>query len=148
MEYSETHLRFFQLLERLKRLDWSKQFYSIRPPEYLALYTLNHYHREHPDVPGMYVSAFAKKLKVPAPAASKLLNVLEDNGWAVRLIDPASRRNTFIQITEEGNAVFERESAFCAEKGSRIFQRMGTENVETLLTSVDQIVTLLEEEFR
>lgn len=148
VRFTPTHFQFFQVLDRLKRLDWSKQFETLRPPEYIALFTLRQYHQKHPEVPGMYVSAFAKELNLPAPAASKLLNVLENSGWVRRMIDPASRRNTFILLTEAGEEIFLKESDYCARMGSRIFERMGTENIDALLVSVNQMLTVLEEEFQ
>ncbi|MCQ2441843.1 MAG: MarR family winged helix-turn-helix transcriptional regulator [Oscillospiraceae bacterium] len=148
MEYAETQLQFIRVLDRLKRLDWSKQFKQLRPPEYIALFILRKYHQEHPEVPGMYVSVFAKKLEIPAPAASKLLNTLENNGWVTRMIDPASRRNTFILMTDAGEAIYLHESRYCAEKSNRIFERMGTENISTLLIGINQILTIMEEEFQ
>lgn len=148
MEYTETHIQFFQVLDRLKRLDWSKQFETLKPPEFFALCILTQFHKLHPDVPGMYVSAFAKELNVPAPAASKLLNVLENNGWITRMIDPASRRNTFIVVTQAGMDIHRSERSHSIGVGSRIFERMGTENTAALLTGIDQILTIIEEEFQ
>lgn len=148
MDCTETHIRFFQVIDRLKRLDWSKQFQTLKPHEFFALCSLTQFHKLHPDVPGMYVSAFAKELNLPAPAASKLLNVLENNGWITRMIDPASRRNTFIIVTEAGKEIHRSERDYSILIGSRIFDRMGTENTAALLTGIDQILSILEEELR
>lgn len=148
MEYTQEHLQFFQVIHRLKRIDWTKQFKTLCPHEYIALCTLTADRSAHPEARGMYVTAFARELSVPVPAASKLLKVLEDKGWIAREIDPASRRNTFVIITPEGEDIFRQESEYCAAMGSRIFDKMGKENVTALLNGINQLLDLTEEEFQ
>lgn len=148
MIFSEPQLQFFQVLNRLKKLDWGKLFSVLKPPEYLALHTINCYHQEHPDTPGIYVSDFAASLCIAVPAASKLLKAMEKQGWLTRMVDPNNRRNTFIVLTPEGASILESEQEYCAIVGSRVLNRLGQENTAQLLTGVNRILDIIEEEFR
>jgi DNA-binding MarR family transcriptional regulator len=147
MNFSETQLQFFHVLERLRKIDWGKQFQVLKPPEFCALSIIYTYHKEHPEIPGIYVSAFAERLRVSLPAASKMLKHLEGQGWLTRMVDKNNRRNTFIVLTEEGAALFQQEQAHCAASSERILTRLGEENTNLLLRTVNQTLDLVEEEF-
>lgn len=146
MEFSETQLQFFHLLNRLKKFHWSSQFQTLKPPEYVALYMIADYHSEHPDSPGLYVSKFASNLHISLPAASKSLKQLEQQGWLQRTVDPQNRRNTFISLTEAGKEVLDRETLYCAQQSNRVFQRFGLENASALLQELNRLLDLAEEE--
>lgn len=145
---SETHLQFYRLMERLRKIDWNKQFQTLRVPEFLALHTIYTYHHSHPDVAGMYVSAFAETVCITMPAASKLLKLLEQQGWIIRQVDRDNRRNTFIILTEAGETLYHSECRYCVQKGDRIFAKLGAENTAALLSAVSGILDVLEEEFQ
>ncbi len=148
MEFTETHLEFYRLLNRLRKIDWNKQFQTLKVPEFLALDTIYRHHADHPDVPGMYVSAFAETVCVTMPTASKLLKSLEAQGWITRSVDKNNRRNTFIILTEAGRALYLSERRFCAQTGANIFSKLGEENTAALLAAVTQILDVVEEEFQ
>lgn len=148
MEFSQTQLQFFQVLSRLKNMEWDKQFQQLKPPEYIALHIVDQYHQQNPDVPGIYVSEFASRLGIALPAASKILKHLEKHGWLKRTVDPANRRNTFVSLTDEGAALVESETAYCSEMSRRIFTRMGEENTTLLLGGINRLLDLIEEEFQ
>lgn len=147
MILSETHHQFFQVLNRLKQLDWNKQFSVLKPPEYIALTIIDEYHRSHPDVSGIYVSDFAERLHVAPPTASKLLKQMEGEGWLCRMVDRNNRRNTFISLTAAGKELLTSEQEHCAALGNRVIQRMGKENSAALLAGLNHMIDLIEEEF-
>lgn len=147
MQVSDTQRQFFQVLDRLKNMNWDKQFQTLRPHEFIALSSVAQYHEQFPEVPGIYVSEFASRLGVALPAASKILKNLEKQGWLKRTVDPENRRNTFVSLTEEGLSLVESESAYCCQMSSRVFERMGAENTTLLLGGINRLLDLLEEEF-
>lgn len=148
MAFSETHQQFFQVLNRLKKLEWGKQFSILKPLEYLALITVGEYHQAHPAVPGIYVSDFADQLHITPPTASKMLKQMEEQGWLCRTVNRNNRRNTFISLTEAGQELLAAEQERCAAMGDRIIRRMGKENAAALLAGLNRMVDLIEEEFK
>lgn len=146
MVISETHLQFLHLVERLKNINWDRQFVTLKPHEFCALSIIRSFRAAHPEVPGIYVSDLAAEMKMPVPAASKLIRSLESNGWVSRSVDPQNRRNTFVVLTEAGEAVQTQEIVHTAQLSDRIFERMGAENTAALLHSVNDIISILEEE--
>lgn len=147
MDFTDTHIQFFRILERLKKVSWNRQFRTLKGHEFMALNQFYQYHQAHPEVPGMYVSTFAESMCITLPAASKLLKMLESQGWITRMVDKNSRRNTFILLTDEGESIYLAERDHCAQFGARLFERLGEENTERLLSSINQLVDLVEEEF-
>jgi DNA-binding MarR family transcriptional regulator len=75
-----------------------------------------------------------------------MLKHLEGQGWLTRMVDKNNRRNTFIVLTEEGIDLFQREQAYCTASGERVLTRLGEENTNLLLRTVNQTLDLVEEE--
>lgn len=146
MYFSDTYLQFVQLLERLRKLDWTNQFPKLKPPEFTALRLVQDYQEEHPDIPGIYVSELAERMHLPLPATSKLLKQLEHQGFIRRTVDLCRRRNTFVSITPLGESMVEEGMQRCAALGNHLFQQMGQEDATRLLESVARMVDLLEDE--
>lgn len=145
MYASDAHLQFFQLMERLRRLDWSNQFPDLKPDEFTALKLVRDYQQEHPDVPGIYVSELAERVHLSLPATSKRLKQLERAGLIRRTVDLCRRRNTFVSITPQGDALVREGLRRCAALSQQLFHQMGEENTAMLLESVTRMVELLEQ---
>ncbi|MCD8190652.1 MAG: MarR family transcriptional regulator [Clostridiales bacterium] len=148
MEPTQIHLRFYQSIDRLRRL---KRGFADRPmrfPEFLMLTAINEYQKQHPDVQGIYVSALADHLGLAVPAASKQLRSLEQQGWLVRTVDRANRRNTFVSLSEQGQQVLAQEESFYLEISSQVFQQMGEERCLSIIDGISDMLDLLEETSR
>ncbi|MCD7928999.1 MAG: MarR family transcriptional regulator [Clostridiales bacterium] len=145
MKPTKIHRRFYQSLDRTRKL---KRWFADRPmrfPEFLMLTAINEYHKEHPEVQGIYVSALAEQLDLTVPAASKQLRHLEQQGWLVRTVDRQNRRNTFVSLSAQGQQVLAEEETFYLELSDRVFQQMGEERCLSILDGISDMLDLLEE---
>jgi len=56
----------------------------------------------------MTLSALAKKRRVSLQSAGELVQSLEERGWIERIPDSNDRRQSLLQLTEDGRAKYER----------------------------------------
>lgn len=115
----------FQILQQFRRIHWGSNLKEMTQPEYMALTAIMHAQAAVPDSPGVYVSALAEELAVSVSMVSKMLKTLEEKGWICRTIDPGSRRNTFVTLTDTGKELYAEESLRAAAANRRIVSRMG-----------------------
>ncbi|MCD7829094.1 MAG: MarR family transcriptional regulator [Clostridiales bacterium] len=145
MEPTQIHLRFYQNLDRLRKLKLGFADRPMKLLEFLMLTTIEDYHKKHPEVQGIYVSALADQLDLAVPAVSKQLRHMEQQGWLVRTVDQQNRRNTFVSLSAPGRKALTEEESFYLEMSSRVFQQMGEERCLSIIDGISEILDLLEE---
>lgn len=59
---------------------------------------------QHGQDGSIYVSTLARAMRQPAPAVSRGLRLMEQDGHIIRETDPHDRRKTLVRITPEGEA--------------------------------------------
>lgn len=96
------------------------------------------------------VSYIIKKLKVHAPSVSRSLKSLEKNGCITRQVDQNDRRNTYVDVTEKGQILFDESKRGLAEFMGDVYAQMGSESMERLTTELKRLykVTASEIEHR
>ncbi len=145
MEPTQIHMRFYQSLDRLCKLKRGLAERPMKFPEFLMLTAINEYQKQHPEVQGIYVSMLADHLELAVPAVSKQLRHLEQQGWLVRTVDKANRRNTFVSLSGLGQQVLAEEEAYYLEISSKVFQQLGEERCLSVLDGISDMLDLLEE---
>ena len=95
---------------------------------------------------GVQVWDLAGHMQVRPPAGSRMLRGLEERGHIRREVDPADRRNVRVSLTESGREVWQREAEGYQRTMDRVIDRMGPENMETLLDLLDRLAAAIEEE--
>lgn len=137
---------FFQLLQQLRRIHWGAELEVMTQGEFMAVSAIYHGQSAHPDQPGIYVSSLAEELMTSVSMVSKMLKTLEAKGWVLRTVDPKSRRNTFVSLTEEGRSLYADEQQRCLALNTRVMEKMGRENIERLLVDIQHLARLYAEE--
>ncbi|MCD7758024.1 MAG: MarR family transcriptional regulator [Clostridiales bacterium] len=145
MEPTQMHLRFYQSLERLRKLSRGFAERPMKFPEFLLLTTIREYHKKHPEVQGIYVSALADHLGLTVPTVSKQLRQMEQQKWLVRTVDQQNRRNTFVSLSPLGQQVLAEEETFYLEVSNQVFQQMGEERCLSIIDDISDMLDLLEE---
>ena len=64
----------------------------------------------------MTLTALAQKRRVSIQSAGELVQALVSRGWVTRTPDPADRRQSTLQLTDEGRAKYERVQARMQEQ--------------------------------
>jgi DNA-binding MarR family transcriptional regulator len=90
------------------------------------------------------ITELAAREGVTQPAITLLVNRLEERGWVERTADPADRRAVLVELTREGDSVFDR---IRAEYGALLHEDMAMlpdADVETLARAVEILDDLIE----
>ena len=97
--------RFISIFDPNKRIDFTKALSNdITRSEYAVLWMCKHI-SQNSDV--VYVSDIVKKFSASPQALSKHLRTCENKGYIERVNDKVNRRNVMINLTNEGERVFE-----------------------------------------
>lgn len=120
---------FLSAVRHFHKLDWSKKLTVCTQPEFQALSAIQRTHGMHPDRPGVYVSTLADELLTSVSMVSKMLKILEAKNWILRTIDPSSRRNTFVSLTDEGLDVYNRANLEMDAIHAAVIERIGIDNM-------------------
>ena len=146
MTDKEIRSRYMQLWHKFARLRFDSLFSELSRGEFMPLQTIYVNSLHHPEAEGTNVSELASQLRVSSPAVSRMLRSLEKKGYIERFPDKNDRRTTLIRLTEKGNAIRHQVFESLCEYFDRIFERMGTEQIEQLLSLWEQIQCIMEDE--
>ena len=130
---------FYQILQKFRRIDWGSKLESMTQGEFMALSAIHAFQTAQPDKPGVYVSVLAEELTLSVSMVSKMLRVLEEKGFILRTVDPDSRRNTFVSLTDYGRERYARESVRAQAVNQRVMASMGPERVARFLQDAEEL---------
>lgn len=131
---------FFPLLQQSRKIHWGAELEVMTQAEFMAVSAIHHGQEAQPDKPGIYVSALAEDLMVSVSMVSKMLRSLEKKGWILRTVDPESRRNTFVSLTDAGRALLAEEARRASALNQRVEEMMGRENITRLLRDAEKLI--------
>lgn len=145
---SEKNLKeeFMRVSHRMRRLNMSHVFSDVSQGEFFALEMLRKFQQRNGDSRGVIVSDLARSLRVSPPAASRTLKNMEEKGLIRREVDKNNRRNTYVYLTEKGMESRDMASKAMEDFTGRVMKRMGDENVEMLISLIQKMTTIMEEE--
>lgn len=146
MELEFGQYGFFYLLQQFHRIHWGSELEVMTQGEFMAVSAIRKGQQSCPDKPGIYVSALAENLMISVSMVSKMLKVLEEKGWILRTVDPESRRNTFVSLTDAGRRLHDAESQRTKAVNLRVMEKMGHENIARLLEDAEKLARCYAEE--
>lgn len=74
---------------------------------------------------GVLASDIAKRLRITAPAVSKMLRSMEEKGYVERRVDEKDRRNTRVSITPDGKEAEQQVRRQMQEFITGVIERLG-----------------------
>lgn len=80
------------------------------------------------------------------PATSRMITMLEKKGFVKKTSDEKDHRICYLELTEQGNEILEKERSFFSNLMTRISNRLGAEEIEQILTTLTRLNEILEEE--
>lgn len=101
----EVILRQFDMLRKMRQLNLADSLNTMPQGEFMVLHELLRSQKIKSEK-GATISELANLLQVSPPAVSRTLKKLEQKGYAQRITDTSDRRNTYVYVTDEGNAAF------------------------------------------
>ncbi len=135
-----------QLMRRMRKARLNVLSEQVIYTEYFALEQISRYMEEHPGSGGIYVSELALSMNIVPPAASRLLNSMENKGFIARKVDPGDRRNTFVCLTPSGEEVLAQTARDMDALKTRLVHRMGREDLIALIDLWTKLADIMEEE--
>jgi DNA-binding MarR family transcriptional regulator len=90
----------------------------------------------------------SERLKLAKPSISQALNAMEEKGWIHRSIDPDNRRQTNIDVTEEGQRKMAQAYRMVVASVTRVLDHMGRENAERFVELMEQFLDGAKVEFQ
>ena len=124
---------FLAAVRHFYKLDWTKKLTACTQPEFLALSAVYHAQLRYPERPGVYVSVLADELLTSVSMVSKMLKTLEGKNWILRTVDPGSRRNTFVSLTEEGRQVLSKASVELEAIHNAVIEKIGKDRMQEFI---------------
>lgn len=145
---SEKNLKeeFIRAAHRMRKLNMSHVFSNVSQGEFFALEMIRKCQERAGEGRGIIVSDLAKSLRISPPAASRTLRNMEEKDLIRREVDRNDRRNTYVYLTEKGMERRDMAAKAMDDFSERVMKRMGDENVEMLISLINKMTSVMEEE--
>jgi DNA-binding MarR family transcriptional regulator len=92
------------------------------------------------------LSALAKKRRVSLQSMSELVQALVERGWVVRTPDPKDRRQSLLNLTNEGRAHYERAQAQTLERLAPLMAQLTPEELAAVRMALPALRRVLIQE--
>jgi len=113
---------------------------NITPEQFGVLYFLS---REN----GMYQRQLAQAIFKDRPNITRILNILQKNGYIIRTADPQNKRITRVLITPDGQKKVETALPLLLGMKDKATTGLSEEEINTLMTILGKICGNLENNF-
>lgn len=139
----EEQKQFFEVLEAFRKINVSAILPDISHGDFGILKTIDYCRTNCKDAENgdVKVSALVRCTKLPAPTVSRNLRSLEEKGYIVRSIDKKDRRNTYVELTGEGEELLTEADGIMSDFADAVFGRLGE---ETLIRLTDYLRRLVD----
>lgn len=136
-----------QTMHRLKKYKpWPPVVSDISRGEFYMLHKIFHLvHAAGNDKPGVKISVISTEMLMSRPAASQMLNSLEDKGLIERIITKSDRRVVYVNLTERGEKVLKEAFMEMNVVMDKVIEKLGTEDTTVLTKLLDKLCNILEE---
>ena len=94
----------------------------------------------------MTISELAAILQSLPSAVSRTLRGLEESGYVERTVNKKDRRNTYVELTETGQAIVEECERVFGEFGNAVMARIDEKELRKLIEYLDSIYTIAAQE--
>lgn len=119
-------------------------FTSLRKSEFVMLEIIERENGNREQ--GVLASDIAKRLRITAPAVSKMLRSMEEKGYVERRVDEKDRRNTRVSITPDGKEAEQQVRRQMQEFITGVIERLGEERTKELIHLMNRYTEIMQEE--
>lgn len=131
---------FFHLLDEFRKLNIGSIIPGIPHGEACLLKAVREVSLQKPEGQCVRVADIIAEMQAPAPAISRGLRALETRKLIIRRVDEKDRRNTFVELTEEGIELTKRIERIMTDFADAVFERVGAESFAQLNQSMRILV--------
>lgn len=146
-EMNENHSQsdFRELVVQMRRANLCfQQMCSVPMGELTMLLSIHSLSENHAPV---MISRLGNYLKLSKPAVSRMLHVLKNKGYIQMENGKEDQRYVFVETTEKGRELMQKEMFHCHNLIQRVKERMGEEDMHDFLYYNKKFYSILEEEY-
>ncbi|HEX3037569.1 MAG TPA: MarR family transcriptional regulator [Oscillospiraceae bacterium] len=140
--------QLFAVFSRIRKTKHSMPSFDGLPQgEFIMMHMISRCIQDQEDEgddSGVKVSDLSEHLHMSKPAASQMLNSLEDKGFIERKVTKNDRRVVLVNLTKTGNDLMEENHQRFVDKIDKIIQRFGKDDTDTLILLLDKLCNILE----
>lgn len=138
LEASNEVRRLFATFQKFTKADWGKQpILGIKPSEMRVLLCIKDISNKGSN--RVTVSEISKSLFITSPSVTQIIKCLSTLGYIERSVDAKDRRIADIKLTDQGELIVQKASERITANYSGLFEALGKENSDTLITLLDQV---------
>lgn len=139
---------FVHVVNQFRILFSRHSFFELSKNEFILLHAVSRLQRlgEDGQVCGATMTAITDLLRCSKPAVSKSIRLAEEKGLIERRTDKKDRRNVYIVLSPEGEAVFIRLHEQMQQTLQRIGDKMGEDDMEEMTRLLAKFYAILEQE--
>ena len=127
----EKNMELLEVFRMFHKLNFSVLLQNMTQSEFVTMKQIQSCSREDPRGRAG-ISDIVKNMKSLPSAVSRTLKSLEEKEWICRTLDKSNRRNTYVELTEEGAKEIQAATGHVAAFMNRILQQVDPEDMEKL----------------
>lgn len=134
-----------EAFHRFRKLNFSGLFPELKNCEFATMKVIQRRSRKYPEKP-VTVSAVAKVLGAPPSGVSRALRNLEERNLIRRSVDSTDRRNTMVELTEEGRQLMQKVEEVCNAFMDRVLAQVGWDEIDQVVDTMNRLYNVMQQE--
>ena len=143
---NELYKQVFRAMEQFHKLRIGDMIEDISKGECVTLMVLAKSDRKEEGK--LNVSELADLTKSKPSAISRILKGLEEKGYIARMINAKDRRNTYVELTEQGKKITLLTRTSMCEYGRAVMEQVDEDEIRRLVTYLNHIYEIADQELK
>lgn len=139
-----TYEDLFHVMNQFRKLKFNDLFPQISRMDFFTMSMIMDKGKEGQ----MTISELAAKAEVLPSAVSRTLRGLEEKGYIERSVNKKDRRNTYVELTPEGEKVTLEVRETMCEYGRAVMEQVDEEEMKRLISYLNHIYVIAEKEIK
>ena len=135
---------WFQSMGQFRKLKFLDMFPKISELDYYVMAAIFDKEKEKK----ITISEVAAKTHTLPQAVSRTLRGLEEKGYVERMVNQKDRRNTYVELTEEGKYVTEKTRSVMSDFGRAVMSQVDEEDMKRMIVYLNNIYHIAEKEIQ
>ena len=137
--------QFFTTMSQFHKLRISELLPDMTKVDFMTLMEISHLNCGE-EKKKVTTSVLAEKMQAKPSAISRTLKGLEEKGLIERSVNRADRRNTYVELTEQGKQVIKDCKSDLDEVMLAVYAKMEPEDIRRLIGYLNEIYLIAKEE--
>lgn len=139
-----TYEELFRAMSQFRKLKFNDMFPNINQAEFFTMSMI----MDKEENGKITISELATKAHVLPPAMSRTLRGLENKGYVERNVNKQDRRNTYVELTEQGKKITLQTRTSMCEFGRAVMEQVDEDEIRRLVTYLNHIYEIADQELK